>query len=46
MTAWNPKGDNGGGMVKGVIKGPMSSVGTCATKPSVDQGMEKSLEKV
>ena len=41
MGHWNPKKDNGGGTVKGVIKGPMSSIGTCPTNPSVEQAMEK-----
>ena len=41
ITAWNPKKDTGGGTVKGVIKGPMSSIGSCPTNPSVEQAMEK-----
>lgn len=33
---------HGGGKVKGVIKGPKSSIGDEATFPSVDQGNDKS----
>jgi len=43
---WNPKKDNGGGTVAGVIIGPMSSVGTTDDHPSVDQGMKKELKKI
>jgi hypothetical protein len=46
MGDWNTKNDSGGGNVKGVIIGPESSVGTTADHPSVDQGMEKGLEKI
>ena len=46
LADWNPKSDNGGGKVKGMIKGPMSSIGTCATSPSADQGMAKGLESI
>ena len=46
LSDWNPKKDNGGGQVKGVIIGPMSSVGTTDEHPSVDQGMNKGLEKI
>lgn len=46
ISAWNPEKDTGGGEVKGVIKGPMSSIGTCATNPETDQGMSKGIEKI
>ena len=46
MGDWNPKKDNGGGTVQGVIIGPETSVGTTADHPSVDQGMKKGLEKI
>lgn len=45
ISEWNPKNDTGGGRVKGVIIGPESSVGTIATRPAANQGMNKELEK-
>lgn len=46
LANWNPKKDSGGGAVKGVIIGPESSVGTVASRPEVDQGNDKKLEKI
>ena len=46
ISDWNPKGDKGGGRVKGTIIGPLSSVGTTDEHPSPDQGMEKGIEVV
>ena len=34
--------NHGGGVVKGVIKGPKSSIGDEATFPNVEQGNDKS----
>ena len=46
IADWNPENDTGGGKVKGVIIGPMSSVGTTADHPSTDQGMAKDIKTV
>ena len=46
IADWNPKGDTGGGDVKGIIIGPKSSVGDIATHPDTDNGMNKGLEKI
>ncbi len=41
IANWNPKKDSGGGKVEGVIVGPETSVGTVATKATVEQGNSK-----
>jgi len=46
IADWNPKKNNGGGNVQGVIIGPMTSVGTTDDHPSVDQGMDKGIKKI